>query len=307
MPRAAAATAITARTTWPGDAALLARAAAGKPVWVQWMRDDEFAWEPFGPTMLTRVRAVLAQGRVASFEYDVWSPPHSTRPGEGGGNQLIGGWALDPPQPPGVPKPIPQPNGSGDRNAIPLYDFPRQHVTHHFITQMPVRVSALRTLGATTNVFAIESAMDELAAMAGADPVAFRLAHLSDPRATAVIEAAAKLAAWKPGAPGGNGDGRGFGLRQVQEPDGLRRRRRGHRGGPRHRHDPRPPHLGRRRHRRGGQPRWRAQPDGGRHYPGDQLGNQGAGLLRPHPHPVTRLVRLPDPRLPPRSPSSTSP
>ena len=193
-----------------GDAALLARAAGGRPVRVQWMRDDEFAWEPFGPTMLTRVRAVVAEGRVASFEYDVWSPPHSTRPGEGGGNQLIAGWALDPPQPPGVPKPIPQPNGSGDRNAIPLYDFPRQHITHHFITQMPVRVSALRTLGATTNVFAIESAMDDLAAMAGADPVAFRLAHLSDPRANATIQAAAKLAAWRPGAPGGSGTGRGF-------------------------------------------------------------------------------------------------
>ena len=193
-----------------GDAALLARAAGGRPVRVQWMRDDEFAWEPFGPTMLTRVRAVVAEGRVASFEYDVWSPPHSTRPGEGGGNQLIAGWALDPPQPPGVPKPIPQPNGSGDRNAIPLYDFPRQHITHHFITQMPVRVSALRTLGATTNVFAIESAMDDLAAMAGADPVAFRLAHLSDHRATATIQAAAKLAAWRPGAPGGSGTGRGF-------------------------------------------------------------------------------------------------
>ena len=193
-----------------GDAALLARAAAGRPVRVQWMRDDEFAWEPFGTTMLTRVRAVLAAGRVASWEYDVWSPPHSTRPGEGGGNQLIAGWALDPPQPPGVPKPIPQPNGSGDRNAIPLYDFPRQHVVHRFITQMPVRVSALRTLGATTNVFAIEGAMDELAALAGADPVSFRVAHLSDPRAVAVIQAVAKLAGWIPGTPGGRGAGRGL-------------------------------------------------------------------------------------------------
>ena len=199
-----------------GDAAMLAGAVPGRPVRVQWMRDDEFAWEPYGTTMLTRVRAVLDQGKVASFEYDVWSPPHSTRPGEGGGNQLIAGWGMDPPQPPGVPKPIPQPNGSGDRNAIPLYDFPRQKVAHHFITQMPVRVSALRTLGATTNVFAIEAAMDEMAAMAGADPVAFRLAHLSDPRAVQVIETAAKLAAWKPGAKGGGGAGRGFGFAKYK-------------------------------------------------------------------------------------------
>ena len=193
-----------------GDAAVLARAVPGRPVRVQWMRDDEFAWEPYGATMLTRVRAVLVDGRIASWEYDVWSPPHSTRPGEGGGNQLIAGWGMDPPQPPGVPKPIPQPNGSGDRNAIPLYDFARQRVVHRFITDMPVRVSALRTLGATTNVFAIESAMDELANLAGADPVAFRFAHLSDPRAAAVIEAVAKLAAWQPGAPAGTGTGRGF-------------------------------------------------------------------------------------------------
>ena len=199
-----------------GDAALLAKAVPGKPVRVQWMRDDEFAWEPFGTTMLSRVNAVLADGKIASWEFDVWSPPHSTRPGEGGGNQLIAGWGMDPPQPPGVPKPIPQPNGSGDRNAIPLYDFARQHVAHHFITTMPVRVSALRTLGATTNVFAIESAMDELAAMAGADPVEFRLRHLSDPRAVAVIEAAAKLAGWQPGVKGGNGHGRGFGFAKYK-------------------------------------------------------------------------------------------
>ena len=198
------------------DAALLARAVPGRPVRVQWMRDDEFAWEPFGPTMLTRVKATLQDGRVIGWTYDVWSPPHSTRPGEGGGNQLIAGWGMDPPQPPGIPKPIPQPNGSGDRNAIPLYDFPQQHVVHHFITAMPVRVSALRTLGATTNVFAIESTMDELAAMAGADPVAFRLAHLSDLRAVAVIQAAAKLAGWQPGAAGGTGAGRGFGFAKYK-------------------------------------------------------------------------------------------
>ncbi len=199
-----------------GDAAVLARAVPGRPVRVQWMRDDEFAWEPYGPTMLNRVRAVLAEGKIASWEFDVWSPPHSTRPGEGGGNQLIAGWGMDPPRPPGVPKPIPQPNGSGDRNAIPLYDFPRQHVAHHFITQMPVRVSALRTLGATTNVFAIEGAMDELAAMAGADPVAFRLAHLSDRRAADVMKAVADQAKWQPDTPGGHGTGRGIGFARYK-------------------------------------------------------------------------------------------
>ncbi len=192
------------------DAALLARAVPGRPVRVQWMRDDEFAWEPYGAAMVTTATATLAGGRIADWHYEIWSPPHSTRPGEGGGNSLIAGWAFDPPQPPGVPKPAPQPNGSGDRNGIPLYDFPRQKVVFNYIPGMPVRVSALRTLGATTNVFAIESFMDELALAAGTDPVAFRLLHLNDPRAVAVVQAAARLAGWQPGAAGGKGHGRGF-------------------------------------------------------------------------------------------------
>src|SRR5258707_10384499 len=89
----------------------------------------------------------------------------------------------------GPPTSPPQPAGGGDRNSIPLYDFPSQRIVHHFIPEMPIRVSALRTLGAYANVFAIESFMDELAAAAGTDPVAFRLAHMQDPRARAVIEA----------------------------------------------------------------------------------------------------------------------
>jgi CO/xanthine dehydrogenase Mo-binding subunit len=117
---------------------------------------------------------------------------------------------------PASPPIIPQPAGGGDRNAIPLYRFPRQKVTHHFIREMPLRVSALRTLGAQANVFAIESFMDELARAAGADPVAFRLAHLDDPRAKAVIELAAKNANWVAGATGGNGRGRGVGFAQYK-------------------------------------------------------------------------------------------
>jgi CO/xanthine dehydrogenase Mo-binding subunit len=102
-----------------------------------------------------------------------------------------------------------QPAGGGDRNAIPLYDLPRQKIVSHLIKEMPLRVSALRTLGAYANVFAIESFMDELALAAKIDPIAFRLAHLKDPRAKAVLEAVAKAAAWKPGetrsATGGRG------------------------------------------------------------------------------------------------------
>jgi CO/xanthine dehydrogenase Mo-binding subunit len=82
------------------------------------------------------------------------------------------------------------------RNSVPGYDIPGLHVTRHRLLDMPVRTSSLRSLGAHLNVFAIESFMDELAAAAGADPVRFRLAHLSDPRARQVLTQAADMARW---------------------------------------------------------------------------------------------------------------
>ena len=199
------------------DAALLARAAGGKPVKVQWMRDDEFAWEPYGAAMTMAVRGALDNdGKVGEWEYELWSNTHSTRPGFATGVNLLAAWHLDPPMPPSPPTGIPQPAGGGDRNSIPLYDFPRQKVTHHFIPQMPLRVSALRTLGAQANVFATESFMDELAAVNGTDPVEFRLKHLTDARARAVIEAAAKSADWKKGAKGTGTRGRGIGFAKYK-------------------------------------------------------------------------------------------
>jgi nicotinate dehydrogenase subunit B len=192
------------------DAALLARSTAGRPVRVQWMRDDEFMWEPFGAAMVMRARAALKDGRIVDWNYDVWSNTHNMRPGDPDGVNLLASWYLEKPKQPAPPRGAPQPAGAGDRNAIPLYDLPRQHITSHLIKEMPLRVSALRTLGAYANVFAIESFMDELAAAAEADPVAFRLAHLKDPRAKAVIEAAAKAADWKPGRQGTGTSGRGI-------------------------------------------------------------------------------------------------
>jgi CO/xanthine dehydrogenase Mo-binding subunit len=131
---------------------------------------------------------------------------------------LLAAWYLESPMAPGPARNIPQPNGGGDRNAIPLYVFPRQRVVNHLLPQMPVRVSALRTLGAYANVFALESFMDEVAAAAGADPVEFRLRHLADPRAKAVIEAAASKAGWRGRAgEAGNGKrGRGIGFAQYK-------------------------------------------------------------------------------------------
>src|SRR5438270_3373982 len=94
------------------------------------------------------------------------------------------------------PKPFPLPEGGGDRNAIPIYSFPNAKIVHHFLAEMPLRVSAMRALGAYHNVFSIESFMDELAALAESDSVEFRLRHLKDQRAREVIEQAAKGFGW---------------------------------------------------------------------------------------------------------------
>jgi nicotinate dehydrogenase subunit B len=198
------------------DAALLARAVAPRPVRLQWMRDDEFGWEPYGPAMIMRAKAALADGKIVEWNYELWSNTHSTRPTEPDGNNLLASWYLAEAQNPAPPRMIPQPAGGGDRNAIPLYDFPRQRIVHHFIKEMPLRVSALRTLGAYSNVFAIESFLDELARAANADPIAFRLAHMKDPRARAVIEAVAKKANWKESEAGDGRRGRGIGFAKYK-------------------------------------------------------------------------------------------
>ncbi len=191
------------------DAALIATIMPDRPVRLQWMREQEHGWEPFGPAMVAKARATLdPSGHIAEWEYDVWSNTHTTRPGPAGSllaAQHIGK-AFQPPE----PKPIPQPEGGGDRNSVPIYQLRSARVTHHFLRDMPVRVSALRSLGAHMNVFAIESFMDELALAAGADPVAFRLAHLDDPRARDVITAAADEFHWAGRAAADSGYGYGF-------------------------------------------------------------------------------------------------
>ena len=191
-----------------GDAALIAMAVPGRPVRVQWMRDQEHGWEPLGSAMVAHLSASLTpEGRVASWRHDVWSMTHSTRPQEAG--RLLAGQEVDPPFQAPPPRPIPMPEGGGDRNAIPLYAFPTARVAYHFVPEMPLRVSALRSLGAHMNVFSIESFVDELALLADEDPVAFRLAHLDDSRAHDVINAAARSFGWQAWRRS-HGRGRGF-------------------------------------------------------------------------------------------------
>jgi CO/xanthine dehydrogenase Mo-binding subunit len=191
------------------DAALIARAMPGVPVRLQWMREQEHGWEPFGPAMVTKLKASLdGNGAISDWNFEVWSNTHSMRPG-GAGSMLA---AQHMAQPFAVPaaKPLPLPEGGGDRNAIPIYKFPNAHVVHHFLPDMPVRISAMRALGAYHNVFSIESFMDELAALAGADPVEFRLRHLDDSRARDVVNKAAEGFGWQKGQKPPHDRGYGF-------------------------------------------------------------------------------------------------
>jgi nicotinate dehydrogenase subunit B len=200
------------------DAVLLARAVAGRPVRLQWMREDEFGWEPFGPAMVVKLEGTLAaDGKVASWHEQVWSNRHITRPGRHPNPGLLAAWHIDPETkpPPAIDMPLAMGGGS-QRNAVPYYDFPNERIVNHAITRMPLRVSTLRALGAHLNVFAIESFMDELAAAAGIDPVEFRLRHLKDARARAVIEAAAAKAHWKPSMKGDGTRGMGIGFARYK-------------------------------------------------------------------------------------------
>ncbi|MFN0298743.1 MAG: molybdopterin cofactor-binding domain-containing protein [Burkholderiales bacterium] len=179
------------------DAALLARAANGRPVQVVWTREQELGWAPFGSAMAIDLQATLdAEGKVVAWRHELFSHGHSSRPGRDRRPTLLAAAYIDDPFDLPVAIDMPLPNGGSERNAVPQYDFPRQHISKHRVTDVPIRVSAMRSLGGFGNVFAIESFMDELAVVAGVEPVAFRLRHLSDARGRAVIEAAAKRANW---------------------------------------------------------------------------------------------------------------
>ena len=194
------------------DAVLLAKATAGRPVRVQWSRADEMTHGPFGAAMAIEVEADLdASGEIVEWRHSIWSNGHAARPGRGTKPTLLAGYELEQPFPIAISGNPPQANGGGgDRNSVPLYDFPAWKIESHRLLTMPVRTSALRTLGAQGNVFAIESFLDEIVAERGEDPVAFRLRHLKDERAKDVVRAAAKRASWKPAPKAGTGYGFGY-------------------------------------------------------------------------------------------------
>lgn len=192
------------------DAAILSRA-VGKPVRVQWSRLDEFAWEPFAPAMIMQVHGGLnKKGKIVAWTDDVWTPPHGNRPRVR--SQLLAGQLIFGEQPP-----PPQWYGGGDRNAPTNYDLPAQRVTMHWLDRLPLRTSSMRSLGGMGNTFANESFMDELAAAARADPLEFRLRHLSDPRAREVLTQAAERAGWGATLPPGEGRGIAFARYENEE------------------------------------------------------------------------------------------
>ena len=179
------------------DAALLALAVPGRPVQVVWSRADELAWAPLGTAGVVRISADTAPGgTVLSWRHEIWSGSFISRPGMTPPPAFLATSHRDRVAIHSNAEPPLERGGGTRRNAVPGYDFPSYEVINHLIPAMPLRTSALRSLGAHLNIFAAESFMDELAADAGLDPIEFRLAHLSDPRGRAVLEAVAHRSNW---------------------------------------------------------------------------------------------------------------
>ncbi|MET4328839.1 CO/xanthine dehydrogenase Mo-binding subunit [Bradyrhizobium sp. i1.15.2] len=194
------------------DAVLLAKGAGGRPVRVQWSRHDEMSHAPFGAAMAIEIEADLdVDNEIVGWRHAIWSNGHAARPGRAAQPALLAATEITNPYPRMVSTNPPAANGGGgDRNSVPLYDLKAWTITSHRLLTMPVRTSALRTLGGQGNVFAIESLLDEIAALRGEDPIAFRLRHLRDERAKDVIRAAARRAQWKQQKKSGIGHGVGF-------------------------------------------------------------------------------------------------
>jgi nicotinate dehydrogenase subunit B len=195
------------------EAALLARAVPGRPVLLKWTREDEHSLEPYGPPAVVRTIASLdAAHQIVDWSIEAWGLSHSSRAfPHGERTALMAAWRRERPMPRQPATPLLMPEAGLHRNLTPIYRVPRLRAVKHFIEEMPLRTSSTRSLGAYANVFAIESTMDELAHAAGLDPLEFRLSHLDDERARAVLVAAAERAGWSSRSEEfGRGSGIGF-------------------------------------------------------------------------------------------------
>ena len=192
------------------DAALLSQA-VGKPVRVQLTRSDEMAWENYGFAFVIEQRAGLdAQGNIVAWDQQSWLPVLGNRPGyETPGNVVTGMLVGFPPQQfsPRAPAPAPRSYNNGS-NGVPSYvtgcvgdkcegtgTVSSARVLVHNI-ESPFWTGPLRSPQRLQHTFAHESFLDELAAHAHADPVAYRLRHLRDSRLSDVVRAAAKAFHW---------------------------------------------------------------------------------------------------------------
>ncbi|HTI76638.1 MAG TPA: molybdopterin cofactor-binding domain-containing protein [Mycobacterium sp.] len=198
------------------DAAVLALAVPGLPVQVVWSRSDELSWSPLGPAGVVRLSAdCAADGSVLAWRHEIWSGSFISRPGMTPDPAFLAASHRSGVEIRSAGEPPQERGGGASRNAVPGYHFPACRVVNHLLTTMPLRTSALRSLGAHLNVFAAESFMDELAAEAGRDTVEFRLAHLSDPRARAVIEHVVRQSGWTTWTPR-DGVGHGIGYARYK-------------------------------------------------------------------------------------------
>ena len=199
------------------DAVLLARSVPGSPVLVSWTREDELGWGPFGPAMVVDLAASFAaDGKLINWEWNGYGNGHSSRPSTLSSPSMLAfsEQVNGSPIPPSNDPPLVTGGGTA-RNARPLYDIETITGSIHRLDVMPIRASALRSLGAHLNVFALESHIDDIAHQLGIDSLAYRLSQLSDPRGIAVLEKVAAMSDWG-NRPVGESAGRGLGFARYK-------------------------------------------------------------------------------------------
>ena len=203
---------LNAADTVTFDAALLSQA-VGKPVRVQLTRKDEMAWgENYGFAFVMDERAGLdGDGNIVAWDHESWSAVWGNRPGYATpGNVITGSLAGFSPEPFMARSPAPEPRAySNNSNGVPSYVAgnvggaakgtgritSERSLTHNIPS--PFFTGPLRSPARLQNTFAHECFMDEVAASAKADPVAFRLRYLKDSRVIDVLKGAAELANWE--------------------------------------------------------------------------------------------------------------
>jgi CO/xanthine dehydrogenase Mo-binding subunit len=193
----------------PIDAALIAIRRPGRPIRVQWRREDEFGFAPVGTAMVMELAAELdASGRLVDYTAEIWNTPHTGARGSAVAESALAGYVPPPPPPQRL-----MPDGSrfsgGLLNATPPYDIEATRTLEH-VVETPIRSSSLRSLGGAPNTFASESFIDELAEAAGQDPLVYRLGMLADPRGRIVLTRLAEMCDWTRRWEAGTG--RGLGL-----------------------------------------------------------------------------------------------